>query len=805
MSLLVKPDDAALPQGSTGPAVSLESALSASGPAGPQQRSPSSLTGRWPYGLRTGLLLMLAIGLLPAIAGTAWYLRQLRDIAVQDAFEQAIVVAGGTSERLRWMLQDAQGMLAAVAARPKVQAMDGDGCDSIFDDFRDLSPAFKALSLRRLDGSSVCSELAQPPSQQSVAAAAWFQAALRQPGFHASDVHLGAVQSTWTVRLTHPVTGRDGRVAGLLITPVNLQQLQQRLFANVPGSTVSAVLDASNKVVVRSTLQDERVGKVGAEGVVREMTELRRQRAAAGTAAPLTRTFVEVGIEGDRRLFAIHSVPFTQWGVVTALDERDTLHGYHQSRRRALAAIVGVLLLVGFAAWRVSRGILVPIEGLAHAARGVAAGDNSRRAPSSGPREIREVAREFNRMVVATDESAQRLRASESHYRTLIQNLPVAVVSHLPDTSIEVFNHRACSLLRMTHEQMQGRKAVDRSWYFVDTRGERLLPQAYPVNRVLQSQRPMQAEVIGIVGAGDAIEPVPHTWVMVTAYPQFDAHGSLLRVIVVFVDVTTQRHNEELRVAKETAEAASKAKTAFLSRVSHELRTPLNAINGFSELMLTDPAAPPATQSGAKHILNAGRHLLTLINQILDLTRIESGQSHPAVKALALRPLLQDCLAICAPLAEARGVSLQLTEATAPEGAATPCDETVLGDQTHLRQIMINLVSNGIKYNRPAGRVTLRVTAGDAQHPGVCVEVADTGTGLTPVQIGQLFEPFNRLGAENSAIEGHGLGLAISRALALAMGGDITVESDPGLGSRFTVRLRAAPATATQSPAKATA
>ena len=126
MSLLVKPDDAALPQGSTGPAVSLESALSASGPAGPQQRSPSSLTGRWPYGLRTGLLLMLAIGLLPAIAGTAWYLRQLRDIAVQDAFEQAIVVAGGTSERLRWMLQDAQGMLAAVASRTKVQAMDGD-------------------------------------------------------------------------------------------------------------------------------------------------------------------------------------------------------------------------------------------------------------------------------------------------------------------------------------------------------------------------------------------------------------------------------------------------------------------------------------------------------------------------------------------------------------------------------------------------------------------------------------------------------------------------------------------------------
>jgi hypothetical protein len=134
---------------------------------------------------------MLAIGLLPAIAGTAWYLRQLRDLAVQDAYEKAIFVATETSERLRWLLQDAQGMLAAVAARPKVQAMDSSDCDSIFTDFRDLSPAYKALSLRRWTAAR-CARLAQPPSKQSVAASPWFQAALRQAGFYVSDVHLSA-------------------------------------------------------------------------------------------------------------------------------------------------------------------------------------------------------------------------------------------------------------------------------------------------------------------------------------------------------------------------------------------------------------------------------------------------------------------------------------------------------------------------------------------------------------------------------------------------------------------------------------
>jgi len=786
--------------------VTLESALSANAMSAPPEQPAAPFMRRRPYGLRTGLLVMLAIGLVPALAGTAWYLRHLRDIAVTEAFNQAIFVANDTSERIRWLLQDTQAMLAAVASRPKVLAMDSSDCDSIFHDFRDLSPAFKALSLRRIDGSSVCSELLLPPSQQSVLAAPWFQSASKQTSFHVSDVHVGTVRDEWTARLTFPVVSRDGRVVGLLVTPVNLQQLQQRLFASVPPGTVVAVVDSSDKVAVRSTLQEQRVGKLAAEGVVRELDALRRDRAVVGGDTPLTRNFAEIGIEGSRRLFAVRTIPLTKWAVVAALDERETLEGYLKSRNRALAAIVGLLALVAFAAWRVSRGILVPIDGLSRAARGVAAGDNSRRAPLSGPREIREVAHEFNRMVVATDESAQRLRASESHYRTLIQNLPVAVVSHLADTSIEVFNHRACSLLRMTHEQMQGRKALDPAWHFVDPRGERLSPEAYPVSRVLNARSPMAAEVLGIVSEEDPARaapaaavtvpgtdttpagPVPHTWVMVTAYPQFDVSGTLVRAIVVFVDVTTQRQNEELRVAKETAEAASKAKTAFLSRVSHELRTPLNAINGFSELMLTDPSAPEGTRTGAQHILNAGRHLLSLINQILDLTRIESGQSDPAVTVVALHPLLEDCLAICNPLAEARGVTLELAGCgeEPADGAAA-----VLGDHTHLRQIMINLLSNGIKYNRPGGRVTVQVQAGPAVGT-VAVEVADTGLGLSPAQLEQLFQPFNRLGAENTGIEGHGLGLAISRALALAMGGDIAVESEPGQGTRFTVHLRAA-------------
>ena len=779
--------------------MSLESALSAIGAWRFGPKDKRFVPAGRARGLRAGLLLMLAIGLVPALAGTALYLRQLRDLALRDAFNQADLMAVGTAERLRWLMQDAQAMLAAVAARPKVKALDAADCDPIFRDYRDLSPTFKALALRRLDGESVCSELPRPPSRQSVGAAEWFQAAVQQPGFYATSVHVGAVQQTWTSRLTFPVIGPSGRVEGLLITPVNLAQLRQRLFAKLPADALAAVVDGSNRVVARSQLHDDRVGKPAAERIFRMLDILRRGGAAEGAAPTQAMQFTEIGLDGARRLYVIRRVPMIDWAVVATLTEEQTLAGYYASRNRALAAIAATLALVALAAWRVSRAILVPIRGLTSAAQAVAAGDTTCRAAESGPREIAKVAHEFNRMLVAAAEAGEKLRASENHYRTLIQNLPVAVVAHRPDSSIEVFNDRACALLRMTPEQLTGKSAMDRAWHFVDDQGRRLQPSAYPVNRVLQTHQPMPATMLGIgcdgtAGAADgapATGQAPHTWVLVTAYPQFEQPGALARAIVVFVDVTMQRQSEDLRVAKEAAEAASKAKSVFLSRVSHELRTPLNAINGFSELMLMDEQVPADSKDKLRLVLDAGQHLLSLINQILDLTRIESGAVRAALQPVCLWPLVQACVAICAPLAQARGVTLVVLP---PALDGMPADRwQVLGDETPLRQVLINLLSNAIKYNRPDGQVTvaveLRSPAGSGSGPDVVVTVTDTGRGLTPAQVDALFQPFNRLGAEYSGIEGHGLGLSISHALAQAMSGDITVHSVEGQGSTFALHL----------------
>ncbi len=744
---------------------------------------------------------MLAICLVPAVAGAMLYLNHLRDTALHDAYRAADLVAIGTSDRLRWLLQDAEAMLALVAARPQVRTADPTACDPILAEFRVISPAFKTLSLRLTDGRSLCSELPQPPSQQSVAASPWFQAAIRQPGFHASDGHLGAVRQEWTVRMTYPVKDASGQTVALLVTPLDLRQLQERLFAQLPAANLGAVVDAANRVLVRSTRQDERAGKPAVEMVAQGIDALRQDARHAGVRAPVSRQFPGIGIDGVRRLFVVRTVPMSDWVVVSGVPEDQTLQDYYATRNRGVALILAVLLAAGLAAWRVSRGIRLPILGLAAAARSVARGDLAPCAPDAGPTEVREVAREFNSMVVATAEARERLRASEREYRTLLQNLPVAVVSHARDGSVELFNDRACALLRMTPEQMKGTAADSPVWHFVDARGQRVEPHDYPVARVLRTRLPLSPQTFGIVGADAA---AAHTWVLVTGYPQLDDAGSLLHAVVAFVDISAQHEAEQLRLAKESAEAASQAKSDFLSRLSHELRTPLNAINGFSQLILMDPQLQADRRVQLGHVLSAGEHLLTLINQVLDISSIESGQQSVATQAVPLAPLLETCVEICRPLAQAKAVELAVAAPGPGEPDLAPL--RVQADPTRLRQVVMNLLSNAVKYNRPQGRVSLAVRQDPAggEGPDVHVDITDSGIGLAPTQLDRLFEPFNRVGAERTGVEGHGLGLAHSRALARSMGGEITVTSQPGQGSCFMLHLHRADApNAGQKPSRA--
>jgi signal transduction histidine kinase/ActR/RegA family two-component response regulator len=234
----------------------------------------------------------------------------------------------------------------------------------------------------------------------------------------------------------------------------------------------------------------------------------------------------------------------------------------------------------------------------------------------------------------------------------------------------------------------------------------------------------------------------------------------------------------ELEAAKSVAEAASNAKSEFVSRMSHELRTPLNAVLGFAQLLSLDNLTVEQ-QEAVSDILRAGRHLLELINEVLDLARIEAGRLPLSMQPLRVADVVTECLALLTPFAAQHDVSLRMV-------AASDREVHVRADRQRLAQVVINLVSNAVKYNRPAGAVTI----GWELHPPekVRLVVQDTGVGIAGPLLARLFHPFERLEADPS-IEGTGLGLALSRRLVDAMGGGIGVESEAGRGSTFWVDL----------------
>ena len=277
--------------------------------------------------------------------------------------------------------------------------------------------------------------------------------------------------------------------------------------------------------------------------------------------------------------------------------------------------------------------------------------------------------------------------------------------------------------------------------------------------------------------------------------PIRDRDGQVVGAVLVFRDVTgeyavqqalrdssqaLQEKNVELESARSVAEKANLAKSEFLSSMSHELRSPLNAILGFAQLMETgSPLPTPGQKASIDQILKAGWYLLELINEILDLALIESGKLSLSLEPMSLVDVMLECQAMIEPQAQKSGIRMSFPQFETPY--------FVHADRTRVKQVLINLLSNAIKYNRAQGAV--EVTCSASTDKRIRISVQDTGEGLSPEKLAQLFQPFNRLGQEASSEEGTGIGLVVSKRLVELMGGEIGVESTVGVGSVFWIEL----------------
>ncbi|WP_247596925.1 ATP-binding protein [Hydrogenophaga sp. PAMC20947] len=258
-------------------------------------------------------------------------------------------------------------------------------------------------------------------------------------------------------------------------------------------------------------------------------------------------------------------------------------------------------------------------------------------------------------------------------------------------------------------------------------------------------------------------------------------HANLIGYLLIVTDNSVRKRDELLlNEAMAAAEKANRAKTDFISSMSHELRTPLNAILGFAQLVESGTPEPTAMQKRSiDQILKAGWYLLELINEILDLTLIESGKLALSGEPVSLAEVLGECRAMVEPQAQQRHIGMVFTPLEQPRH--------VKADHTRLKQVLINLLFNAIKYNKAGGHVTVECTLSPPD--AIRISVRDTGAGLTPEQLTLLFQPFNRLGQESGTEEGTGIGLVVTQRLVRLMGGEIGVDSTPGVGSVFWVQL----------------
>ena len=369
---------------------------------------------------------------------------------------------------------------------------------------------------------------------------------------------------------------------------------------------------------------------------------------------------------------------------------------------------------------------------------------------------------------------AQRLRDHQFYTRSLFESNIDALITTDPSGIITDVNKQMEALTGCTRDELIG--APFKS-YFTDPD----LAEA-SIKLVLSEKKVTNYELTA--RARDGKETV----VSYNATTLYDRNRKLQGVFAAARDVTErnlldkvlQEKNVELKTARSVAEKANLAKSAFLSSMSHELRSPLNAILGFAQLMESDSPPPtPAQKEGIAQILRAGWHLLKLIDEILDLAKVEAKQVPLSWEPVSLTEVMLECQGMIEPQAQQRGIHMTYPQSGIPY--------YVLADRTRVKQVLINLLSNAIKYNREQGTVEVKCT--ETPPKRVRVSVKDTGAGLNPEHLGQLFQAFNRLGQEAGGEEGTGIGLVVAKQLVELMGGVIGAESTVGVGSVFWFEL----------------
>ncbi|MDX1298460.1 MAG: ATP-binding protein [Pseudomonas sp.] len=618
-----------------------------------------------------------------------------------------------------------------------------------------------------------------------------------------TDVYLDPAGMGWMMSAVAPVY-RDDFLEGVVGLDITVGQMLGEISElGVPWQGYAMLVSRDHNIMALPSAGEEDFG-------LRELTDysyaeaVRREvlkpedfnLARRAEMQPLLQAMAagqgnvqEVMLGGRKQLIAWSEIPQTGWQLLLVVDEANIFSQTNRLAERYLH--IGYLLIFGLALFyllffafmwsrsrRLSEQLMQPIDGVVGMMRELGQGSYQPVAPSSQIDELIS-------MAAAVQQTGEQLQASEAQ-RVQAQRILQLV---LESTTESLWEIEAQTLSITLSERFLKRFGLTQSNMSFSEFNQRVHPNDLERLRHLRQlfaasgEERFEAEYRYADARGDYVWLLSRGKVL-----ERDSQGRVLRAAGTHVDITRLKQvQEDLRRASLDAQAASQAKSRFLSSMSHELRTPLNAIYGFGQLIeLEVQDKPEAKQEAdyAREIINASRHLTSLVDDILDLSSIESRRQQLKLQPVEVGALLYGCAELVQPEVQQRQLQLQvLAEANA--------GLYVQADMRRVRQVLLNLLSNAIKYNSPQGLIRMGY---EVRPDCVRLWVEDNGAGLSVEQQASLFQPFQRLGRENSNIPGTGIGLVLCRELATLMAGEMGFSSSVGLGSRFWIDLPGAAA-----------
>jgi PAS domain S-box-containing protein len=726
--------------------------------------------------LRVRLLLLVALAIIPALVLILYAASDARRLAERAVREDTSRLARLVAARQADLFRDVHNVLIALSRLGEVRTRNGPACSALFADLHKRFPSYTNLAAATPAGDIFCT--GRPlPAPVNVADRAYFRQAVASRDFAASGFLISRLTGKPLMTLAYPSLGETHEVRAVVIIGLDLGQLNRVIEElQMPSGAAVVVVDERGMVLARMPDPDTWVGKSVSEAPIVKETLARR---AEGT--------VEAeGVDSVRRLYSFAPLPLPASGgtvyVAVGIPLERAFADSHRVLRRSLAALAVAAGFAFAATWIVGGAFIVrPATMLVAMAKRVAAGDLTARAALRHRRgELGELAQAFDGMVETLQARDAETRRAEAALSALTRNLEAEVEdrtatlvrerAHLEavlagigegvcvtdaEGRVEVWNRAAEGIADVPASAMLGRRypGALRSAY-----GERVVTDFSEtvIKRALDAGEPVSTREPHFFRADGTQVPIT-----ATAAPVRDAAGAIVGCVNVFRDITLEKEVDRM-------------KSEFVSTVSHELRTPLTSIRAYAETLRGMVGDDATVQEFLGVIEEESVRLTRLINDLLNLSRIESGRIRFKQDQVALPPLVTRAIQTAQPKAAAGDVHIE---------THVPADlPPFRGDDDAIQQVLTNLVDNAVKYNRPGGRVAVRA----AVNGGVAVEIRDTGIGMPEGAVRRLGERFFRVDSSDTRrVGGTGLGMTLVKEILAAHGTQLEIESVEGVGSSF--------------------